>query len=333
MKNDDDLVQDVVKAWHEIKNPKLRREAIELMRQLLESAEIERGLNNESEEASKEVERWDGHHFDNTTHYVLSGDSTDPKTTSRLKGRKAQLIFTSPPYNAGIQYDKCDDRLGIEDYKKFLEKSISVCDPILTPGGRFVVNIRDIAVESGSRLPIIVPLYKFFCEERHYKYRGVHIWYKGREESSTGWGSWRRSKSPAIIDLFEYVYVFQKSGDYPDGEDDLHKMEFIENVIGVWKIRPVKKIIGAKKTNIRQHPCPFPAELARRVIKLYSHVGDTVLDPFAGVLTTSIAAAECGRSSISIDISKKYCNAGLSKFQDARSGLLGFFGKAEVELL
>jgi site-specific DNA-methyltransferase (adenine-specific) len=136
-----------------------------------------------------------------------------------------------------------------------------------------------------------------------------------------------------MIDLFEYVYVFQKAGNHPDGKDDLHKMEFIENVIGIWKIRPVKKIIGSQKANIYKHPCPFPVELAKRVIKLYSHVGDVVFDPFAGVLTTAIAAAEAGRSSISIDISKKYCNTGLARFSDIHADLLGLVGTSEIKLL
>ena len=93
--------------------------------------------------------------------------------------------------------------------------------------------------------------------------------------------------------------------------------EFIENVLGIWKIRPVKKIFSSKDGPIQKvaHPCPFPVELAKRVIRLYSNVGDTVFDPFAGIATTSIAAAMCGRNSICFDISPSYVQLGKKYFR------------------
>ena len=131
-----------------------------------------------------------------------------------------------------------------------------------------------------------------------------------------GWGSWKKSLNPSIVDLYEWVLVFEKPGGYLPGTDNMTKTEFVENVLGVWKIRPVKKITGKGKVNISGHPCPFPVELPRRIIKLYSHVGDTVLDPFAGIASTSVAALRCGRGSVSVDISEKYCDEGYRRLKN-----------------
>lgn len=219
---------------------------------------------------------------------------------------KVDLIFTSPPYNAGLKYENYDDARPINEYIKFLEEFLETSDVILNDGGRIVINIRDIKIASGSRYPPLVTFFQKLCIEKGYKYRGVHIWYKGREESSTAWGSWRSCANPSIIDLFEYVYVFQKSGERVKKNHQIDKEEFIECDLGVWKIRPVKKIHGKNKNNKAGHPCPFPVELAERVIKLYSYPQDIVVDPFGGVGSTSMAAYNCGRNSYSIDISKKY---------------------------
>ena len=315
-KKPDSVSQQIVSLWQGISSIEDRSLVIEQLKGLLESSIEEKKINTESEMLKSGFASESGDVSNKTKHTIIAGNICHASVTKRIA--PVDLIFTSPPYNADIKYDLHADNLSLHDYLSFLDDSINACDPLLKKGGRFVINIRDIAIAKGSRYPIILALYDKLCKRFRYTYRGLHIWYKGREESSFAWGSWRSSKSPSIIDLYEYIFVFQK-GDYPDGEDNLEKTEFIENVIGVWKIRPVKKISGKKKKNNINHPCPFPLELARRVIKLYSHVGDTVLDPFAGVMSTSMAAAQSGRSSISVEISKKYCEVGCSRFRQSLS--------------
>ncbi len=318
IKHPDSISQQIVSLWQGIHSMEDRSLVIEQLKGLYESSLDEKQLNVERGILEDGFTSEPGDITDKTNHTIIAGNICHASVTKRIT--PVDLIFTSPPYNADIKYDSHVDNLPLHDYLSFLDDSINACDPLLKDGGRFVINIRDIIISKGSRYPIILALHDKLCKKFKYIYRGLHIWYKGREESSFAWGSWRSSKNPSIIDLYEYVFVFQK-GDYPDGKDNLEKTEFIENVIGVWKIRPIKKIIGQKKKNILNHPCPFPSELARRVIKLYSHVGDTVLDPFAGIASTAIAAAQTGRNSVSVEISKKYCKSGYGRFKYSLSDI------------
>lgn len=287
---------EIIDLWLKL-SPIDRQNIADQINALLESSNIEKSFDVSIDNQVAN---------DKTVHKIICGD------INKILIDKVDLIFTSPPYNANIEYDVYKDNLSVKDYLDFLKNSIISCDKFLCSGGRFVINIRDISHGKGKRIPIIHSLYNWF-QDLNYSYRGLHLWYKGREESSFGWGSYLSSNNPSIIDLYEYVLVFQKDGEHKNGQDNMNKMEFIENVMGVWKIRPVKKIFGSNKQNIANHPCPFPIELAKRVIKLYSHVGDWVLDPFAGIMSTALASAQSGRNSISVDLSEKYCQDGRNR--------------------
>jgi len=316
-----DTKQQIIDMWRKL-DGKDRVTVSDQLSQLLCSGDIESELNNERDQLQQEFNDMPGRDTDNSKHMSICGDINDKRVLSKIKSNgPVELVFTSPPYNADIQYAGNDDNLPIKEYLSFIKQSLISIDSVLSPGGRLVVNIRDISVGTGQRFPIIVELYKCLLG---YDYRGLHIWYKGREESSFAWGSWKSSNNPAIIDLYEYVFVFQKPGEHNKGEDNLGKTEFIENVIGVWKIRPVKKI--SHKGNSMGHPCPFPIELANRVIKLYSHVGDTILDPFAGIMTTSISAAKAGRNSVAVDIVESYCKEGVKRFDQELGDMVRFGG-------
>ena len=322
-------IEDVISDWRLLSIAE-KGEVIDHLKHLYDAGVMEKSFNKESEETTSRFNAKSGNDSNRTEHIIRCADFLLEETIAKLGKNKVDLVFTSPPYNSGVQYGECvNDNKSIEDYIRFLCDAMRNCDALLKGGGRLVINIRDIAIGKGKRLPIIVPLYDFLVKEGSYFYRGLHIWYKGREESSTGWGSWRSASSPSIIDLYEWVFVFQKKGNRKKGKDNLGKTEFVEDVIGVWKIRPVKKITSKKKKNVVDHPCPFPVELAKRVIKLYSHVGDLVLDPFAGISTTSMAAIQSGRNSICVEINKDYCDVGWKKLQKLYGGGLMF---SNVEL-
>jgi len=279
--------------------------------------EIENDLNNQIREFSELFKNIDNP-ISSGQHCILFSDYFSSRVDDFLIKNNIlpSLILTSPPYNAGHDYgNDYNDKKPIGEYIEFLRKFIEKADKLLIPGGRLVINIRDVSIDKGSRLPIIVPLYSKACLELNYKYRGLHIWYKGREESSTAWGSWLKSTNPSIIDLFEYVFVFQKPGEHDKKEDNITKEEFIESVLGVWKIRPVKKIFAKRKNNLL-HPCPFPIELAMRVIKLYSFIDDWIIDPFGGIGSSSIAAMLAGRNSVSIDLNIKYCQKAYERLKE-----------------
>jgi site-specific DNA-methyltransferase (adenine-specific) len=217
------------------------------------------------------------------------------------------LAFTSPPYNVGKDYD---EDMPLESYLDLIQHVGTEVYRVLKPGGRYIVNVANL-----GRKPYI-PMHAFFYQihaEIGFLPMGEIIWQKGRgANGSCAWGSWRSASAPRLRDLHEYLLVFAK-GSYkrPDkGVSDLSGEEFTEATLSVWEILPV----SAKKVG---HPAPFPVELASRVVKLYSYVGDVVLDPFIGSGTTAIAARQNGRHYVGFDISPEYCRLAEERIANA----------------
>ena len=132
---------------------------------------------------------------------------------------------------------------------------------------------------------------------------GEIIWQKAAgANGNCAWGSWKSAKAPRIRDIHEYLLVFAKEQfGRPDvGKSDIDRDAFMESTLSIWKIPPE----SAKKIG---HPAPFPVELASRVIRLYSYVGDVVIDPFSGSGTTCVAAKKNNRHYVGFDISLEYC--------------------------
>lgn len=207
------------------------------------------------------------------------------------------LAFTSPPYGVGKEYDA---DMSLDEYLALIESVAREVYRVLVPGGRYVVNIANI-----GRKPYI-PLHAHFYELHQrlgFLPMGEIIWQKGKGASgSCAWGSWKSAKAPRLRDLHEYLLVFSK-GDFkrPDrGISDIGRDEFMASTLSVWNIAPE----SAKRIG---HPAPFPMALAERVIRLYSYVGDVVLDPFVGSGTTCAAAKRLGRHWVGYDASEAYC--------------------------
>lgn len=217
------------------------------------------------------------------------------------------LAFTSPPYNVGKDYD---DDMSLVDYLDLMTRVAAEVYRVLRPGGRYVVNIANL-----GRKPYI-PLHAYFYA-RHmavgFLPAGEIIWQKGKGMSaSCAWGSWMSAKAPRLRDVHEYLLVFAKeSFSRPDqGESDIGRDEFLEATLSVWQIPPE----SARRVG---HPAPFPVELAARVVRLYSYVGDVVLDPFNGSGTTCIAAALNGRRYVGYDIDPEYCELAERRLREA----------------
>lgn len=207
------------------------------------------------------------------------------------------LAFTSPPYNVGKDYD---DDMTLDEYLDLIKRVGQDVYRVLKPGGRYVINIANL-----GRKPYI-PLHSYFYQihsQLGFLPMGEIIWQKGKGASgSCAWGSWKSAKSPRLRDLHEYLLVFAKQGfSRPDkGESDISSEEFMESTLSIWQVQPE----SAKKVG---HPAPFPVELAKRVIKLYSYIDDVILDPFMGSGTACVAAKENGRHYVGFDISSEYC--------------------------
>ena len=223
------------------------------------------------------------------------------------------LAFTSPPYNVGKDYD---DDLDLQSYLDLVESIAREVYRVLLPGGRYVVNVANL-----GRKPYI-PLHAMFYEIHQrigFLPMGEIIWQKGKGASgSCAWGSWMSAKAPRLRDLHEYLLVFAKDQfSRPDrGMSDISRDDFMQSTLSIWDIRPE----SAKRVG---HPAPFPVPLAERVIKMYSYVGDVVLDPFSGSGTTCVAAQRHGRCYVGYDISADYCRLAESRLSADKGGTNG----------
>jgi modification methylase len=209
------------------------------------------------------------------------------------------LAVTSPPYCNGKDYDL---NLSLPEYLTLIAQAAAEVYRVLIPGGRYVINIANL-----GRSPYI-PMNAYFVaihQSLGFLPMGEVLWIKGKSmKGSCAWGSWLSSKAPRLRDVHEYLEVFAKATPTrPDrGESDLVKDDFLTSTLSTWHIRPAR----AKEVG---HAAPFPGELARRAIQLWSYVGDTVLDPFVGSGTTCIEAAALGRRWVGIDDDPVCCAA------------------------
>ena len=216
------------------------------------------------------------------------------------------LAFTSPPYNVGKDYD---DDMSLEAYLELIQNVGREVNRVLRPGGRYVINVANL-----GRKPYI-PIHAFFWDihtSLGFLPMGEIVWQKGKgANSSTAWGSWLSSKAPRLRDIHEYLLVLAKQDfSRPDsGESDITRDEFMASTLSVWEIPPE----SAKRVG---HPAPFPVELAARVIRLYSYVGDVVLDPFVGSGSTCVAAALNGRRFVGYDVAQQYVDLSWKRLRE-----------------
>ncbi len=137
----------------------------------------------------------------------------------------------------------------------------------------------------------------------HFRFRDMIIWDQLHSETKTAWGSWRSASAPYIRHMTEFLLIYYKKTWKKDkGESDMSSVLFTELVNDIWRVKP-----ETDKKLRRRHPAPFPVELVTRCMKLFSFVGDTILDPFGGSGTTAVAGKLCGRKVILVEKEKKYC--------------------------
>jgi len=224
----------------------------------------------------------------------------DSKNIDFIPDDSIHLIITSPPYNNSKEYD---EDLSLEEYLKLITDVMVEAHRILIRGGRICINIANI-----GRKPYI-PLSTYIDQimiKIGFLPRGQIIWDKSASAGpSTAWGSWQSASNPILRDIHEYILVYSK-GEFgrknsrSNKDDSISKDAFLENTKSIWKFPTA----SARKVG---HPAPFPIELPKRLIELYSFENDIILDPFAGSGTTAIAAKTTNRNYIMIDINSDYC--------------------------
>lgn len=225
----------------------------------------------------------------------------DILTTEAIELGSIDLIVTSPPYNVDIQYNSHRDDISYPEYLDFTRAWLEKCYQFLREDGRICLNIP-LDKNKGGQQSVGADI-TTIAKQIGYQYHSTIIWNEGNISRRTAWGSWMSASAPFVIAPVELIVVLYKmrwrktSG---SGISDITREEFMQWTNGVWVFSgESKKKIG--------HPAPFPIELPRRCIKLFSFVGDTVLDPFAGSGTTLIAAALLNRKGIGVEIDPYYC--------------------------
>jgi len=229
---------------------------------------------------------------------------------SELPDCSVHLMVTSPPYNVGKEYDT---DLSLEEYLTVLRRVWQETLRVLVPGGRMCINVANL-----GRKPYI-PLHSFLIADllhMGFLMRGEIIWNKAASASpSTAWGSWKSAANPTLRDVHEYILVFSKGTfkrQNPAGRaSTITRDEFLEYNKSVWNFpaEPARKI---------GHPAPFPVELPRRLIQLYTFAGEVVLDPFMGSGQTAIAALKSGRHYTGYEIDPVYVELAGRRIQESQ---------------
>ena len=237
-----------------------------------------------------------------------------------LPKESIDLIVTSPPYNVGIDYNQHDDTIPYDEYldwtKQWLKKALT----LLKKDGRLCLNIP-LDKNKGGIKPVYADIVKTALDVG-FKYQTTIIWNEQNISRRTAWGSFMSASAPYVIAPVETIVVLYKESwkKLSKGESDITKEEFIEWTNGLWTFPgESKKRIG--------HPAPFPLELPKRCIKLFSYVGDTVLDPFLGSGTTAIAAYKLKRKAIGVEIDEKYFDLAIKRISRECCTLEGLLWK------
>ena len=246
-----------------------------------------------------------------TNHKIIFGDS---RSLNKIKDKSVQLIITSPPYWQLKDYGT-EDQIGFNDsYEEYINNLNLVwqeCNRVLADGCRLCINIGDQFARSVyygryKVIPIRTEIIRF-CEALGMDYMGAIIWQKTTTMNTSGggavMGSFPYPRNGILKIDYEFILLFKKSGNAPKPNPKqkelsaMTKEEWNQYFSSHWNFNGVKQ---------DGHIAMFPEELPRRLIKMFSFVGETVLDPFAGSGTTSLAAKHLGRNSIGYEINKEF---------------------------
>lgn len=265
-----------------------------------------------------------------TTHHLQLGDARE---ILGLEPESVHLVLTSPPYWTLKEYRHSEAQLGhIEDYGKFLSELDRVwgqCFDALVPGGRLICVVGDVCLsrrENDGR-HTVVPLHASIqerCRTIGFDNLAPIIWHKisnAAYEVENGGGFLGKPYEPnaVIKNDIEFVLMQRKPGGYraPDIPTRVLSLISAENH-AKWFQQIWTGITGA---STKQHPAPYPTELAERLIRMFSFVGDTVLDPFLGTGTTTVAAAKWGRNSVGCEVDEHYWNLAQKRVAHETSSL------------
>ncbi len=272
-----------------------------------------------------------------TLHRLVQGDARD---LSFLDDGSVHLVVTSPPYWNLKRYNETEGQMGhIEDYERFIAELSRVWKEVfrvLVPGGRLVCVVGDVCLsrrENNGR-HTVVPLHADICVQcRKIGFDNLNpiIWHKisnASYEVSNGSKFLGKPYEPNAIvkNDIEFILMQRKPGGYRKPTEEQRKLSAIpREKFGKW-FQQFWNLSGA---STKEHPAPFPLELASRLVQMFSFVGDTVLDPFCGTATTMLASLKHARNSIGVELDSQYCKMAASRLMNENVSL---FGKAQLQI-
>jgi len=241
----------------------------------------------------------------------------DARRMSFLKNESIHLIVTSPPYWTLKKYRDSKGQMGdIANYDEFLKELDKVwrhCYRALVPGGRLVCVVGDVCLSrrKNNGRHTVVPLHASIqerCRKIGFDNLAPIIWYKianAKYEAGGGGFLGKPYEPNAVVkNDIEFILMERKPGGYRKPSKETRILSVIpEEKHKEWFQQIWTGVTGA---STREHPAPYPLGLAERLVRMFSFVGDTVLDPFGGTGTTTLAAAKWGRNSISVEIEPQY---------------------------
>lgn len=237
----------------------------------------------------------------------------DARHMVEVPSNSVALVVTSPPYFAGKEYEEDMGKghvpASYQAYLRGLEEVFAECVRTLEPGGRLAVNVANLGRRPYRSLSgDVIRLF----ERLGLLLRGEVVWVKARGASgSTAWGTFQRPANPVLRDLSERIVlaskgrfdraipVRERAEDGRPHVSDIWRDEFMEATTDIWEI-------PSESATRVGHPAPFPVELPRRLIELFTYRDDLVLDPFMGSGTTAVAAVQAGRHYVGYEIDPEY---------------------------
>jgi len=272
-----------------------------------------------------------------TVHTIHHGDA---RQVSSLEPESVHLVVTSPPYWTLKRYREAPGQMGhIEDYEEFLTELDKVwerCFSALVSGGRLICVVGDVCLSrrKNAGRHTVVPLHASIqehCRKIGFDNLAPIFWYKIANavyevENGSGFLGKPYEPNAVIKNDVEFILMERKPGGYrtPSVPSRVLSVISTENH-REWFQQVWSGLTGA---STKEHPAPFPMELAERLVRMFSFVGDTVLDPFLGTGTTTIAAAKWGRNSIGFEIDAHYYEMALKRIKRETSTL---FSKTKIQ--
>lgn len=245
---------------------------------------------------------------------IICGDARKMRV---LPDNSIALVVTSPPYFVGKAYEEIargsKQPTTYSSYLKMLHSVFAECYRVLEPGGRIAINVANLGRKPYRSLS--TDIIRILQEELGFLLRGEIIWQKAAGASGNcAWGSFAKATNPVLRDLSERIIVACK-GRFDRAiapkkreklglpfESTISKEDFMSWTLDIWSVPPE----SAKRIG---HPAPFPVEIPRRLIELYTFKDDIVLDPFMGSGSTAIAAIKTGRHYFGYDLEPDYCRS------------------------